>query len=72
MVEVTDVYGVTRNYDSADARDKVRQTERETALLEAAKTGDYSNIAGYSNSSGSDRAEIKRQGANILRQSNMM
>ena len=44
MVEVTDLFGVTRNYDAADARDKTRQVEREKALLEAAQTGDYSAV----------------------------
>ena len=63
MTQVTDVYGNVRTFgssgsDQRDARAYQASVDRDAALLEAAKTGDYSNIAGYSNSSGSERAEI--------------
>ena len=77
ITQVTDVYGNTRSFgssgqDQRDARDFQAGVAREAALLEAAKTGDFSNVAGYSNSSGSDRAEIERQGASILRKVNSL
>ena len=70
MVEVTDVYGVTRNYDSADARDKVRQTERETALLEAAQSGDFSAVT--ANVSGSDQRDVISEANRILEKYNAL
>jgi len=77
ITQVTDVYGNVRTFgssgeDQRDARAYQAGVDRDAALLEAAKTGDYSNIPGYSNMSGRDRAEIEQKGANILRQSNMM
>ena len=42
MVEVTDVYGVTRNYgEGNDARDAQKNADRDKALLEAAQSGDF-------------------------------
>ena len=71
MVEVTDVYGVTRNYDSADARDKARQTERETALLEAAQSGDFSAVTANVDSY-QDRRDVISQANAILKKVNAL
>ena len=68
---ITDVYGNTRtiskNASGSEIRNIVNNIEREKALLEAAKTGDYSNIAGYSNSNYRERAEIERSGDRVLK-----
>ena len=70
MVEVTDVYGVTRNYSSADARDKARQTERDKALLEAAQSGDFSAVT--ANVDPSDRRDVINQANAILKKYNAL
>jgi len=70
MVEVTDVYGVTRNYSSDDARDKARQTERDKALLEAAQSGDFSAVT--ANVNPRDRRDVINQANAILKKYNAL
>ena len=70
MVEVTDVYGVTRNYDRADARDKARQTERDKALLEAAQSGDFSAVT--ANVDPRDRRDVINQAKAIQKKFNAL
>ena len=67
MVEVTDLYGVTRNYDRKDARDVQAQVDRDKLYLEAAQTGDYSKIVSKG-ASGQERSEVESRAKNILRQ----
>ena len=76
--QVTDVYGNVRTFNTTSNQDRRELAEyqasvdRQTALLEAAKTGDYSNIAGYDRDSYSEKAQIRREAENILRQNNLM
>ena len=75
MVEVTDVYGVTRNYSSGnDARDAQKSADRDRALLEAAQTGDYSGLIGpIKDSDDRERAgEIKFAAEQILKKTNAL
>ena len=69
MVEVTDVYGVTRNYGSGnDARDAQKNADRETALLEAAQSGDFSAVT--ANVNPSERRDVISQANAILKKYN--
>ena len=70
MVEVTDVYGVTRNYDSSDARDAQSQADRDKALLEAAQSGDFSAVT--ANVSGSDQRDVISEANRILEKYNAL
>jgi len=67
MVQATNVYGQTYNYDAQTAREVTQQAERDKLYLEAAQTGDYSKITSKG-ASGSERSEIKSRANNILRQ----
>ena len=67
MVQATDVYGVTQNYDAQTAREVTQQAERDKLYLEAAQTGDYSKITSKG-ASGQEKSEIKSRANNILRQ----
>ena len=70
MVEVTDVYGVTRNYDSREARDAQSQADRDKALLEAAQSGDFSAVT--ANVDPSDRRDVISQANAILKKVNAL
>ncbi len=75
MVEVTDVYGVTRNYSSGNAaRDAQKSADRDRALLEAAQTGDYSGLIGpIKDRDDRERAgEIKFAAEQILKKTNAL
>ena len=71
MVEVTDVYGVTRNYgEGNDARDAQSQADRDKALLEAAQSGDFSAVT--ANVNPSDRKDVISQANAILKKYNAL
>ena len=71
MVEVTDVYGVTRNYgEGNDARDAQKNADRDKALLEAAQSGDFSAVT--ANVNPSDRKDVISQANAILKKYNAL
>jgi hypothetical protein len=69
MVQATNVYGETYNYDAQTAREVTQQAERDKLYLEAAQTGDYSKITSKG-ASGQERSEIESRANLILRKYN--